>query len=108
MDTRIERDDAVPAVNREPNGIPKPLHADTESVEKENRYGTSSDAGSIMKQSPDFFSHEVFQMVLHNPTTAHQLLKFSQSRFCAENIDFLDRVSKHMYALLCFIGTLLF
>lgn len=40
----------------------------------------------------DFFSAEVFQIVLHNPTTAHQLLKFSQSRFCGENMEFLEKV----------------
>jgi hypothetical protein len=40
----------------------------------------------------DFFGMETFQMVLHNPTTAHQLLKFSQSRFCVENLEFLDKV----------------
>lgn len=40
----------------------------------------------------DFFSPEVFQIVLHNPTTAHQLLKFSQTRFCGENMEFLDKV----------------
>ncbi len=40
----------------------------------------------------DFFSPEVFQIVLHNPTTAHQLLKFSQSRFCGENMEFLEKV----------------
>ena len=40
----------------------------------------------------DFFSPEVFQIVLHNPTTAHQLLRFSQTRFCGENMEFLDKV----------------
>ena len=40
----------------------------------------------------DFFSPEIFQIVLHNPTTSHQLLKFSQSRFCGENMEFLDKV----------------
>lgn len=40
----------------------------------------------------DFFSPEVFQIVLHNPTTAHQLLKFSQSRLCGENMEFLEKV----------------
>lgn len=48
----------------------------------------------------DFFSPEVFQIVLHNPTTAHQLLKFSQSRFCGENMEFLDKV--HLPQHLCF------
>ena len=41
----------------------------------------------------DFFSTEVFQIVLHNPTTAHRLLKFSQARMCGENMEFLDKVS---------------
>ena len=40
----------------------------------------------------DFFGNEVFQLVLHNPTTAHQLLKFSQSRLCGENMEFLEKV----------------
>lgn len=41
---------------------------------------------------PDFFSYEIFQVVLRNPTTAHQLLKFSETRLCSENIDFLNKV----------------
>jgi hypothetical protein len=41
----------------------------------------------------DFFSPEVFQIVLHNPATAHQLLKFSQARLSGENMEFLERVS---------------
>lgn len=40
----------------------------------------------------DFFSSEVFQIVLHNPTTAHRLLKFSQARMCGENMEFLEKV----------------
>lgn len=40
----------------------------------------------------DFFSTEVFQVVLHNPTTAHRLLKFSQARMCGENMEFLEKV----------------
>ncbi len=40
----------------------------------------------------DFFSQEVFQIVLHNPTTAHRLLKFSQARMCGENMEFLEKV----------------
>ena len=40
----------------------------------------------------DFFSPEVFQIVLHNPTTAFQLLKFSQNRMCGENMEFLEKV----------------
>ena len=44
---------------------------------------------------PDFFAPEVFQTVLHNPTTSHQLLKFSQSRLCGENMEFLEKVDKY-------------
>merc|ERR1711939_1202135 len=43
----------------------------------------------------DFFSREVFQIVLHNPTTSHQLLKFSRSRLCGENLEFLEKVDKY-------------
>lgn len=40
----------------------------------------------------DFFSPEVFQVVLHNPTTAHRFLRFCQSRACGENLEFLHKV----------------
>ena len=40
----------------------------------------------------DALSPEVFQIVLHNPTTAHRLLKFSQARMCGENMEFLEKV----------------
>lgn len=40
----------------------------------------------------DFFSPEVFQIVLHNPATAHRLHKFSQARMCGENMEFLEKV----------------
>lgn len=41
----------------------------------------------------DFFNTEIFQIVLHNPTTAHRLLKFCETRFCSENMEFLEKVS---------------
>lgn len=44
---------------------------------------------------PDFFAQEVFQIVLHNPTTSHQLLKYSQSRLCGENLEFLEKVDRY-------------
>lgn len=49
--------------------------------------------GSMSNGVADFFSPEIFQIVLHNPTTSHQLLQFSQSRFCGENMEFLEKVS---------------
>ena len=54
--------------------------------------GLTSASGSRL---PDFFAPEVFQVVLHNPTTSHQLTKFSQSRLCGENMEFLDKVDKY-------------
>jgi len=59
----------------------------TESTSKQSAIG-----GMGSNALADFFSAEVFQIVLHNPTTAHQLLKFSQSRFCGENMEFLEMV----------------
>ncbi|KAK4897769.1 hypothetical protein LTR27_004541 [Elasticomyces elasticus] len=44
---------------------------------------------------PEFFGQAVFQTVLHNPTIAHQLLKFGQSRLCGENMEFLARVNRY-------------
>ena len=48
--------------------------------------------GNMSNGVADFFSPEIFQNVLHNPTTSHQLLQFSQSRFCGENMEFLEKV----------------
>jgi len=41
---------------------------------------------------PDFFSREVVQMVLNNPTTAHRMWQFAQSRGGGENMEFLMAV----------------
>ncbi|KAK4890609.1 hypothetical protein LTR28_002583, partial [Elasticomyces elasticus] len=52
-------------------------------------------SGSSSSKMPDFFTNEVFQIVLRYPATAHQLLKLSQSRLCGENIEFLERVDRY-------------
>ncbi|KAK4993370.1 hypothetical protein LTR66_006049 [Elasticomyces elasticus] len=52
-------------------------------------------SGSSSSKMPDFFANEVFHIVLRNPATAHRLLKFSQSRLCGENIEFLERVDRY-------------
>lgn len=51
--------------------------------------GSSNVGGSRL---PDFFSRQVFQIALHNPATAHHLLKFSETRLCSENVEFLFKV----------------
>jgi hypothetical protein len=52
----------------------------------------TSISGTSSGRLTDFFGAEVFQMVLHNPTTCHQLTKFAQTRFCGENMEFLEQV----------------
>ena len=52
-------------------------------------------SGSTAKTGlPDFFSQEIFNIVLHNPTTSHQLRRFCDSRFCGENMAFLEKVDR--------------
>ena len=92
------------------NGSVNGFHEDSDRSEKQN--GTSSSEGRSYNPPPssfsmpirgpsserapsglaDFFSQEVFRIVLHNPATAHRLLKFSRSRLCGENMEFLERV----------------
>lgn len=68
----------------------------TGTIREENRIGTASGTLSPMT---DFFSSEVFHIVLHNPATAHRFLKFCQSRACGETIEFLQRVwIRHLYS----------
>ncbi|RAL60393.1 hypothetical protein DID88_000169 [Monilinia fructigena] len=52
-------------------GSTKTSHSDKGSISSMNGVGLSG-AGNLT----DFFSSEVFHIVLHNPTTAHRFLKF--------------------------------
>lgn len=70
------------------------------SVDEQDSYEPSIDtqhtsATGSSARLADFFGPEVFQIVLHNPTTAHQLKKFAQSRLCGENLEFLEKVSQY-------------
>ncbi|ETI22710.1 hypothetical protein G647_06786 [Cladophialophora carrionii CBS 160.54] len=69
----------------------EPSVTETVSRASQNTSLTTTSANRL----PDFFTADVFQVVLHNPTTAHQLLKFSRSRLCAENMEFLDKVDNY-------------
>ena len=65
----------------------------------ENGYAPSHAPKPIMARTAtadvaDFFNPEIFQVVLHNPTTSYQMLRFSQSRFCGENMEFLEKVDR--------------
>ncbi|KAK8018071.1 hypothetical protein PG991_007261 [Apiospora marii] len=58
-----------------------------------SQHGSLSSRGS--SRLPDFFSQQVFQVVLHNPATAHHLLKFSENRVCSENVEFLAKIEQY-------------
>ncbi|KAK3703776.1 hypothetical protein LTR37_014222 [Vermiconidia calcicola] len=55
----------------------------------------NSGTSTTVSKMPEFFSRTVFQIVLHNPTIAHQLLDFAHTRLCGENMEFLARVNKY-------------
>ncbi|EXJ92760.1 hypothetical protein A1O3_01312 [Capronia epimyces CBS 606.96] len=79
---------------------------DLETIDERSSYGPSPSTFSRASQSTtltvaspykvlDFFAEDVFQVALHNPATFHQLLRFSRSRLCGENLEFLDKVDKY-------------
>ena len=92
---------------------PKNKHANWQEVITEGRPSFNHDIVSMepMQQQvarpvvlpgvADIFSPEIFQIVLHNPTTSHQLLRYSQSRFCGENMEFLDKVQRTSLPISC-------
>lgn len=62
-----------------------------------NRSAQSSgvDSGAKLGEGlMDFFGADVFQMVLHNPTTAHRFLRFCQSRARGGDMEFLEKVGR--------------
>ena len=94
------------SLDRENQEQLRKLDFSLESVDERSNYEPSISAVSHTTQNtaltsssssrlPDFFAPEVFQVVLHNPTTSHQLLKFSQTRLCGENMAFLEKVDKY-------------
>jgi hypothetical protein len=54
--------------------------------------GTTLSGSGVGGNMADFFSSEIFNIVIHNPTTAHRFLRFCQSRACGENMEFLQKV----------------
>ena len=60
---------------------------------------STAPSGSEGSRLPDFFSAEIFQIVLHNPMTSRQLLKFAQQRLCAENMEYLAAVDRYQTLL---------
>ncbi len=100
MDNRqldmLSSGDARPAISpdikRKPRAsTPSVTTASVLSYDPESRSST----GISPSKLPDFFSQTVFQTVLQNPTISHQLLKYSQTRLCGENMEFLASVNKY-------------
>jgi hypothetical protein len=87
--TYHEQNDRFTAVVRQQ--VPQEMKGDQYS--RPPTQGKGSNAGVNQSFVTDFFSPEVFQVVLHNPTTAHRFLQFCQSRACGENMEFLNKVS---------------
>jgi len=54
--------------------------------------GIHANASTSKLGIPDFFSRDVVQMVLRNPTTAHRLRQYAQSRGSSESMEFLSKV----------------
>ncbi|KAH8881185.1 hypothetical protein GQ53DRAFT_668285 [Thozetella sp. PMI_491] len=75
-------------------------HSDAENFEVDD-LSVSRQSGMTNSSSrmPDFFGAGIFQVVLHNPTTNHQLLLFSESRLCSENVEFLSKVEQYRVIL---------
>ncbi|TVY78543.1 Phototropin-1B [Lachnellula suecica] len=72
--------------------------SDTESYKSEDAISVSTrptTGGMNGNNITDFFGSEVFHIVLRNPTTAHRLLRFCQSRACGENMEFLQKVTQY-------------
>ena len=72
--------------------------ANGQGKSKDYSAGGSNANGNVNSNNfTDFFGWDVFQIVMHNPTTAHRLLKFCQSRACGETMEFLQKVSNVPY-----------
>lgn len=71
----------------------KAMSEDSMSISKQSTSKHSITTNGSSRTSVDFFGPSIFQVVLHNPTTVHQLLKFSEARFCSESVEFLKKVS---------------
>ncbi|KAL8950695.1 MAG: hypothetical protein Q9222_003281 [Ikaeria aurantiellina] len=84
-------DDMSREYNPPPSSFSSPIQNGQTSQNSQN--GAVVERGS--NGLADFFSSEVFQIVLHNPATAHRLLKFSQARMCGENMEFLEKVDRY-------------
>ncbi|KAL8415540.1 hypothetical protein RB596_006226 [Gaeumannomyces avenae] len=86
--------------SREPPGLTSSQSGVSESRRTDMPVVTG---GSRM---PDFFGPSLFQVVLKSPTTAYQLQMYCESRFCDENMEFLQHIDFYHYRLNKIINTM--
>ena len=89
--TKLDKGDGDREYSTPNQGSPRGDDEASRSSKSETLVG-SHQAGSGSMKITDFFSSRVFQIVIHNPTTAHRFLKYCQSRACGENMEFLQKV----------------
>ncbi|PMD23290.1 hypothetical protein NA56DRAFT_657347 [Hyaloscypha hepaticicola] len=74
---------------------PSTAHSEEGSATSRNGTGTTLNSSAPGNNMADFFSAEVFSIVIHNPTTAHRFKRFCQSRACGENMEFLEKIDRY-------------
>ncbi|KAK6223596.1 Aureochrome1 [Colletotrichum tabaci] len=72
---------------------------DSFSISRQSTSKQSVTSNGSSSRGVDFFGPGIFQVVLHNPTTVHQLLKFAEARFCSESVEFLKKVEQYQTVL---------
>ncbi|KXH35331.1 Aureochrome1 [Colletotrichum simmondsii] len=84
---------------RPPTAARRAMSDDSISVSRQSISKQSITSNGSSNRTVDFFGPGIFQVVLHNPTTVHQLLKFSEARFCSESVEFLKKVEQYQTVL---------
>ncbi|OHF02562.1 hypothetical protein CORC01_02257 [Colletotrichum orchidophilum] len=84
---------------RPPTVARRAMSDDSMSISRQSMSKQSATSNGSSNRTVDFFGPGIFQIVLHNPTTGHQLLKFSEARFCSESVEFLKKVEQYQTVL---------
>ncbi|KAK2009740.1 hypothetical protein LZ32DRAFT_564169 [Colletotrichum eremochloae] len=72
---------------------------DSMSISRQSTSKHSMISSDSAGRGVDFFGPGIFQVVLHNPITVHQLLKFAEARFCSEGVEFLKKLEEYQKVL---------
>ena len=88
----LENGELTPTQSRETEQTRNYTHVETQQKISNIQNDNTAGIGEARDGHTDFFSPEIFRVVIHNPTTAHRFLKFCQARGCGENMEFLEKV----------------